>query len=89
MTSEIDPRGFYVLRHHTLVTLRFLQVDQFRAEEFNHQNALWGLDISDISDRQLENIKFQVRFSSSYGLDLAFVCKAVRVVAAEACTPVE
>jgi hypothetical protein len=89
ITSEVSEHGSYILRHHTLVTLRFFQVDDFQAGGFNHENTLWGLAITDVSDRQLENIKFEVRFSSSYGLEMAFVCKAVRVVAAESYSPAE
>jgi hypothetical protein len=77
------------LRHHTLVTLRFYQVDSFLADGFNQQNVLWGLEMTDVSDRQMENIKFEVRFPSSFGLEMAFVCKAAGVIAAEPYTPPE
>lgn len=89
MTSEVNAQGGYVLRHHTLVTLRFLQVDNFNADGFNHQNVLWGLEITDVSERQLENIRFQVRFPSSYGLEMAFICKAIMVVATDAYSPAD
>ncbi len=83
MTSEVDERGFYVCRFHTLVTLRFLQVENLRIDDFNCQNALWGLEIIDVSARQMEDVKFEVHFSPSFGVGMDFVCKAVLVVAAE------
>jgi Immunity protein 50 len=87
MTSEVDERGSYVLRHHTLAKLRFLQVDNFKAEGFNQQNILWGLDITDVSERGLDDIKFAVRFPSSFGLEMEFCCKAVAVVRADPYRP--
>jgi hypothetical protein len=87
MTSEVNERGFYVLRHHTIVTLRFFQVDDLLAEGFNVQNVLWGMEITDASDAQMENVTFKVRFSSSFGLEMAFACKAVAVIAAEPHSP--
>ena len=35
-----------VTRHHTLAKLRFHDVDQFKMEGFNHQNAILRLSIS-------------------------------------------
>src|SRR5688500_17681908 len=46
LTSEIDARGYYVLRHRTLATLRFHEVDEFCMDGFNHQNQIFSLNIS-------------------------------------------
>lgn len=40
LTNEVDAQGYYVLRHHTLTRLRFHDVDDFRMQGFNHQNAM-------------------------------------------------
>src|SRR3954465_12653228 len=40
LTNEVDERGYLILRHHTLTTLRFHGVDDFKMEGFNHQNAI-------------------------------------------------
>jgi hypothetical protein len=45
LTNEVDERGYLVLRHHTMTTLRFHDVDEFKMESFNHQNAIFGLSI--------------------------------------------
>jgi len=87
MTNEVDERGCYRCRFHTLVTLRFLQADSLQIDDFNGQNALWGLEIIDISERQMEDIKFEVHFSKSFGLGMDFVCKGVTVVAADPFEP--
>jgi hypothetical protein len=83
MTNEIDERGLYVCRHHTLVKLRFAQADNIRIDDFNIQNALSGIKIVDISARQLEDVKFEVQFDPSFGASMDFVCKAVSVISVE------
>jgi hypothetical protein len=80
MTSEVGADGCYVLRHHVLVHFRFHDVVELQLEAFNYQNVLYGLHISDLRERQLENIKFGVRFDSSFGVDAAFQCRAIEVV---------
>ncbi len=89
MTNKVDERGYYVLKNHTDVTLRFLDVDNFLAQDFNHQNVLQSLEIKDISNRQMEPVKFEVEFSTSFGLEMSFVCRAVSVVASEPHIPVD
>ena len=79
MTAEIDEKGFIKLTKHTLVWLAFLEIYELSLTDFNHQNVLWGLSIVDISDRQLERIKFEVTFSSSWGVAANFQCAAVEV----------
>ncbi len=46
LTSEVDDRGILVMRHHTLTTLRFHDVDKLHMDGFNHQNAIFGLSIT-------------------------------------------
>lgn len=79
MTSEIDEKGFYRLTKHTLVQLAFLEVYELSLTDFNHQNVLQSLSIIDISDRQLERIKFEIILSSSWGVAANFQCAAVEV----------
>ena len=86
ITSEIGPDGCYVLRHHVLVHLRFRDVVELRLEGFNHQNALFGLVISDLRERQWEYIQFEVRIDSSHGVDASFQCHAVEVLAITPCS---
>ena len=78
MTAEIRD-GKYDLRNHTLVTFRFLEIDGLTLDGFNSQNVLNGLTIKDISDQQLEWIKFEVSFDGIYGVDARFKCRAVEI----------
>ena len=82
ITSEVDGRGYFVLRNHTFVTLRFLQIDELRLDGFNCQNALFDLEIIYVTDRQLEDVKFEVHFRPSFGAGIDFLCKAIAVVQA-------
>ena len=86
MTNEVDSDGYYVLRDHVLVHLLFLDLVELRLDGFNHQNALMGLTLTDLPDRQLERIRFEVRFDSAHGLDASFKCHAVEVVSVISCT---
>lgn len=81
MTSELDARGYYVLKDPTQVTLRFLGVRQLQLADFESQNMLFELRIDDVSDRQLERVNFEVAFASGSGLDAKFSCNRIRVEA--------
>jgi hypothetical protein len=52
---------------------------------FNHQNALSGLSLIDVRDRQMEQVKWAVRFDSMFGADATFQCRGVEVVSAVPC----
>jgi hypothetical protein len=67
MTPQIDERGRYVLKNHVAVTFRFIEIYELKLEDFNHQNVLQGLSIYNVSDRQLERIKFEVSFDGIFG----------------------
>ena len=45
MTGELDQKGYFVLAKHALATIKFSDVDNFKMEGFNHQNAIFGLNI--------------------------------------------
>lgn len=79
ITDEVDAKGYFVLRHHVLVSFRFRGVDQLRLEDWNNQNALMGLRITDIRSRQLDALKYEVHFDSSFGVDARFLCRSVAI----------
>ena len=83
MTDQVSEKGFYILRYHTLVRLVFHEVVKLRLDGVNHQNALFGLHIADISERQMERVKFEVKFAAAWGLDCEFKCGAIAVVSTE------
>jgi hypothetical protein len=52
-------------------------------EGFNNQNVLWDLVISDIRDRQMEALKYEVSFASSLGMGARFLCREIMVEGAD------
>jgi hypothetical protein len=87
MTSQIDSRGYYVAKDHTLVTLRFNRVDDLELHDFNAQNVLFELRVEDLSELGQEDIHFDVVFRSSYGISAHFVCREIKVVSATPWVP--
>jgi hypothetical protein len=83
MTSQIDVRGSYVLKNHVAVTFRFIGIYELRLEGFNQQNVLQGLSIHDVSDRQLERIKFEVSFDGIFGVSAKFQCNSIGIESVE------
>ena len=80
MTNEVGADGRNVLRHHVLVNLRFIDVVELQLEGFNNQNALMELTVTDLRERQMERVQWEVRFDSAFGVDASFQCYAVEVV---------
>jgi hypothetical protein len=85
ITNEVGPDGCYVLKHHVLVHFRFHDVVELQLEGFNHQNVLFGMAITDLSERQGEHIHYQVRLEAAFGMDASFQCHQVEVVSVTAC----
>src|SRR6202030_3838275 len=50
MTSEVDAKGYYVLRKHSLVTFHFAGVHSTSLERFDSGNILFGMDITRAGD---------------------------------------
>lgn len=71
---------------HTLATLRFEDVDNYRMEGFNHQNVISGLSIT-VQERG-ENLtpSLMVEFQPVFGLGASFRCFRIEVVEAVPCT---
>ena len=86
LTNEVDERGYLVLRHHTLTTLRFHNIDEFKMEGFNHQNAIFGLSIDQQERADGPSPFFAVQFESAFGIGASFRCFRVEVVDATPCT---
>lgn len=78
MTSEVDARGYYVLKDHTKVRIRFDRCSEVFLEGFNHQNVLFGIEISDSNPAE-SNSLFVVHFNTSYGLAGSLCCESIEV----------
>ena len=81
ITNEVAPNGRLVLRHHVLVSFRFRGIDTLRLQDWNNQNVLMGLSIESIRERQLDVLKYEVCFDSSWGVHATFLCRSVEVEA--------
>jgi len=86
MTNEVSTEGFFTSRYHTLSTLRFHDIDEFRMEGFNHQNAILGLLIVREERPQGPSPVFSVRFDPAHGMGASFCCSRVEVVDAVPCS---
>jgi hypothetical protein len=83
MTDQVDERGFYVLRKHTLVTLRFADILLSNLRWFNHQNSLSGLGIFATEEADVDGRAIGVSFGSNYGVEADLICRRAIVVAVE------
>ena len=83
MTPEVDARGFFVLRHHTHATLRFHDIRDLRMDDFNHQNAIYGMSI--VRETQTEGSlpRLKITFSGAHGMSADFTCVSAEVINAE------
>ena len=76
---------------HTLATVRFEDVDDFKMEGFNHQNAILGLSIAIQERGTFENGErlppyLVVEFQRAFGMSASFRCFRIEVVDAVRCS---
>ncbi len=81
MTSEVDSKGYYVLKHHTLTTVRFFNVSELQLAGFNQQNVLCDIEISEVAEPASKS-SFSVSMPTSYGCEASFKCERIRVMSA-------
>jgi hypothetical protein len=85
MTNEIDPKGYYILTKHTLATMKFYDVDDFKMEGFNQQNVIFGLRIEQKTREDGSTPYFAVDFDPSFGIDATFTCLRIEIAEALPC----
>jgi hypothetical protein len=78
-TSEVDSKGYLISKNHTLSTIRFSGVTDLQMRDFNHQNVLWDLEITELAN---PGEGFAVSMPPSYGCEATFKCKTIRVISA-------
>jgi len=84
--GEVNSEGYFVLHHHTLARLRFYDVDGFKMEGFNHQNAILGLRATPQERSEGTSPSFDVLFDPAFGMGASFRCSRIEVVDAVSCT---
>jgi len=87
ITNDVDGRGYLGTRYHTLSTIRFHDVYQFRMERFNHQNAIFALHINQEERSEGPSPVFAVIFQPvALGVDASLTCMRIEVLDAVPCT---
>jgi len=75
-----------VLKHHTLTTLRFANVEEdFEMHGFNHQNAILELSITSVERTRIPSHCFSVEIVPAFGIGASFHCAQIEVVDATPC----
>ncbi len=74
MTNEVDARGYFGVKNNTLTVLRFGGIVLEVLRDFNHQNVLSELYISEIdaSAKGSEDCRYEVVFRPSFGCGAIF-----------------
>ena len=86
MTKEVNSEGYFVLRYHTLCTLRFRDVQNFHMSHFNFQNAMMELLITRKEREKPPSPYFVVEISPAHGIETSFECLHIEVIEAVSCT---
>jgi len=83
MTDQVDAKGFFILRNHALVSLRFGGIHDVQMDAFRSGNILFGLEISPCPDPAL----FHVELDSVMDMSGGFSARKGEVVSVIPCTP--
>ena len=82
MTPEVDPKGYYVLHKHVLVTFRFAGVHDASLRQFDSGNILFGLEIARADDEG----SFRVELDSVMDMSGDFSATSGEIVSVVPCT---
>ena len=85
MTEEITASGHYQLNKHHLTKLRFDGLDGIRLNGFNHQNAIFGLEIVRTPESDDNPEPWLVTIDGSFGIEATFRCMSASVVSVVPC----
>lgn len=86
LTKNVDAKGYMVLQHHTLTTLKFTDVSEFQMQGFNHQNAIMGLVVKSQQRTKGPSPYFVVELEPASGMGGSFECLGIEVVDSVPCT---
>lgn len=92
-TSEVDSKGYFILKKHTMATLRFAGIEDVQLSDFNCQNVILSLVIEPmcedetLADKTLASTRMRVEIFPAFGLYTSFTCKHVEALSAETFEP--
>lgn len=72
--------GNFIFHHHSIVTFRFANVEDLEIKEFNQQNAINGLTLSEKYNERLKQNIFEVEFEQSFGVSCTFICRNIEII---------
>ncbi|QIN78034.1 hypothetical protein GBA65_05335 [Rubrobacter marinus] len=81
-TGQTDERGSRAKGTEVLATLRFSSVELHDLVEFNRQNVLFSLELSELEPKG-GGRRYRVDMNPSYGCGASFECRAVEVVSVD------
>jgi len=87
ITDEVDERGYFIQRKHSLVLLRFEDVSEWEMYDFQFQNCIDFLEFKRTLSEDLLRNEFVITLHRSYGLGGAFRCLKAEVVSVTPCLP--
>jgi hypothetical protein len=91
MTNEVNTKGFFVLKNHTLTDLRFQNTSEMEISDFFYQNVIMGitfgveLEHTDPSSALRHPACIRVEIDPCYGLYAKFKCQSAEVLSAVSC----
>jgi hypothetical protein len=86
MGPEVDAKGYFVLKNHTLVTLRFCDIDLAELHSWNAQNVLLELTIRRAQVAEGDDARrrpIAVEMPSSHGCEVKLTCGSIKVIEAK------
>ncbi len=81
MTDQVDPKGFYILKDHSLVSFSFDGIFDADMDSFQSGNILFGLSFL----RDASSTSFRVELDSVMDMSGAFSSSSGRVVSILLC----
>jgi len=71
--SSVDKGGYYTRLNESVITLRFVQIEDLEMDGFNHQNVIASLTVQGQG-------RLSIMFEPIFGLGCRLTCSAVEVV---------
>lgn len=81
MTKEVDEKGYFVLKDHSLVSFRFKDIYDVNMDSFASGNILFGLEFIPNSDAS-----FKVELDSVMDMSGSFSARSGEVISIVPCT---
>jgi hypothetical protein len=91
MTKEVNAKGFFILKNHTLTDLRFRNTSELEISDFCYQNVIMGITFGvepehpDPNSGLIHPACIRVEIDPCYGLYAKFKCQFAEVLSAVRC----